>query len=417
MALLAPLTFLALFLSIWIVVPGPNLPLFALSVGAIEVSPLLAIGNLILLALALRSRAGWMRHLALAAAGIALLCSVVPLAEYVTASPHVPLPWMIAPMHASRVDEIALSAPDVIVYRPQSIGTYGVVIAIYGGAWERGSPRNDALLNRFLASRGYVVFAIDYRHAPAVRFPGQLNDVDSAFEWVGVHAKNYGGDPQRMVLLGHSSGAQLAFLLAARHPAAFRGVITYESPVDLRMGYLHVSQPDVIDIRGILTDLCGGPPQRRPACYRSASPLHNVHAGLPPILMIASKRDHVVVAGYEYKLRDALLGAGDRVEYVELPWADHDFEAVFNGLDDHVAMWYLLGFLERVDSPTRIRYRRPTACMPRYPVISTSTKPTALKTSAIAPLPLRAAIRRASMYAARASSAHRICTKITGGIG
>lgn len=351
MAVLASLSFVALFLSIWIVVPGPTLALFALSVGTIEISPLLALCNLALFAWALRSRASSMRYAALAAAGVATLCALVPLGEYLFASPHVPLTWLIMPMRAPKVRETTLSAPNAVVYQPQSAGTYGVVIAIYGGAWQRGGPRNDAAFNRFIASRGYVVFAIDYRHAPAVRFPAQLNDVDSAFKWIVLHAKTYDGDPRRIVLLGHSSGAQLAFLLADRHLAAFRAVITYASPVDLRMGYLYPSQPDVIDARRIIGDLCGGPPQSRPGCYRNASPLRNVRAGFPPILMIASKRDHVVVASYEYKLRNALSSAGDRVEFIEVPWADHAFESVFNGLNNHVAMWYVLGFLERMERP------------------------------------------------------------------
>ncbi len=348
-ALLTPLTLLALFLSIWIVVPGPNLALFVLSVGAIEVSPLLALFNLGLFVWSLRSRAGLSRSVALSSSGVALLFSLLPLGEYLVASPHVPISWLITPMRAAAVRETILSAPNAIVYQPKRAGTYGVLIAIYGGAWQRGSPRNDAPLNRFIASRGYVVFAIDYGHAPVIRFPGQLDDVDSAFKWIARHAKAYNGDPKRIVLLGHSSGAQLAFLLANRHKAAFRGVITYASPVDLRMGYLFPSQPDVIDARKIISDLCGGTPQRRPDCYRRASPLNNVHPGFPPLLMIASKRDHVVVASYEYKLRDALRNAGDRVEYVEVPWADHSFETIFNGLNNHVAMWYLLGFLERAE--------------------------------------------------------------------
>ncbi|MDQ2681590.1 MAG: alpha/beta hydrolase [Candidatus Eremiobacteraeota bacterium] len=347
--MLAALSLLALFLCVWIVIPGPTLALFALSVGAIEVSPLLALGDALILVWAACSRRGLQRNIALSASAIALSLAVVPTVAYIFASPHVPIGQLLAPMRATGIVRTALTDPNVIVFHPQRTGVYAVVIAIYGGAWQRGSPGNDAALNAFIASRGYVVFAIDYRHAPAARFPAQLDDVDAASRWVSLHARDYNGDRTRIVLLGHSSGAQLAFLLAARHPNAFRGVITYESPVDLRMGYLYPSQPDVINARRIISDLCGGPPDERPGCYRHASPLENVHSHFPPLLMIAGRRDHVVVASYEYKLRNRLRAAGDRVEYLELPWADHAFETVFNGLNNHVAMWYLLAFLEEAD--------------------------------------------------------------------
>ena len=56
-----------------------------------------------------------------------------------------------------------------------------------------------------------------------------------------------------------------------------------------------------------------------------------VRAGMPPILMIAAGRDHVVPLGFEHLLRDKLRGDGVNVTYVELPWADHAFEYVATG--------------------------------------------------------------------------------------
>jgi acetyl esterase/lipase len=52
-----------------------------------------------------------------------------------------------------------------------------VVLAIYGGAWEHGSPRNDALLNAIIRSWGYRVTALDYPHAPGSRWPAQRDAV------------------------------------------------------------------------------------------------------------------------------------------------------------------------------------------------------------------------------------------------
>jgi acetyl esterase/lipase len=165
-----------------------------------------------------------------------------------------------------------------------------------------------------------------------------------------VHAGARGlrGDPTRIVLLGHSSGAQLALIAASLREREVRAVVTYESPVDLQLGYFHPSQPDIIHIQAILRDLCGGPPESEPLCYRTASPRYAVRRGMPPVLMFAAGRDHVADLGYERVLRDTLRRAGVRVEYVELAWADHAFETVAYGFHDRIAMWYLRQFLTTV---------------------------------------------------------------------
>ncbi len=67
---------------------------------------------------------------------------------------------------------------------------------------------------------------------------------------------------------------------------------------------------------------------------------------MPPVLMIAAGRDHVVPIALEHLLRDELRDYGVNVTYVELPWADHAFEEVTTGFHDRIALWYLHRFLE-----------------------------------------------------------------------
>jgi len=126
------------------------------------------------------------------------------------------------------------------------------------------------------------------------------------------------------------------------------GISTYESPVDLELGYKHLAQPDIINLRQSMSDLCGGPPEQHLSCYRSASPRYAVHAGMPPVLMLAAGRDHVVNLQFEEVLRETLRRDGDDVTYVELPWADHSFETVVYGFHNRIAMWHIHRFLERI---------------------------------------------------------------------
>ncbi len=317
------LALLAFFLSIWIVIPGPILPLFVLTVAGTELWPVLTVLNAIVLFIALRSHSS-MRPAAIIIVLVALLCTLVPPIAYALQGPHVPLSALLMPL-SERANTIAVrsGAP--------------LVLVIYGGAWEHGSPRNDAQFNAIITSWGYRVIALNYPHAPDSRWPTQrdaiLRQIDSL-------------PSGRIAVLGHSSGAQLALIAAALRPHRINAVITYESPVDLRLAYEYPPQPDVINVRHVLLDLCGGTPEQKPACYRSGSPRFVMHPSMPPVLMIAAGRDHVAPIGFEHLLRDELRGYGVSVTFLELPWADHAFEEVATGFHDRIALWYVRRFLD-----------------------------------------------------------------------
>ena len=317
------LALLALLLSIWIVIPGPIVPLFVLTVVGTELWPVLTFFAAVVTFVAFRSR-GHLRSAAIVTALAALVCTLVPPLAYAIRGPYVPLSALLTPL-PERANSIAP--------RPGA----PVVLAIYGGAWEHGSPKNDARLNAIVASWGYRVIALHYPHAPRSHWPAQRDAVLRQIDALSTG---------RIAVLGHSSGAQLAVIAAAMRPHRISAVITYESPVDLELGYEYPPLPGIIDLRHILRDLCGGTPEEQPTCYRSGSPRYVVHAGMPPVLMIAAGRDHVVDLGFEHLLRDELRSDGVSVTYVELPWADHAFETLATGFHNRIALWYLRRFLD-----------------------------------------------------------------------
>ena len=78
--------------------------------------------------------------------------------------------------------------------RPVSTGlrpAVPVVIQIYGGAWQNGQPGDNTRFATQLAQHGYLVAAIDYRHAPQWRWPAQIDDVRAGLEWIIAHAGEY----------------------------------------------------------------------------------------------------------------------------------------------------------------------------------------------------------------------------------
>jgi acetyl esterase/lipase len=101
------------------------------------------------------------------------------------------------------------------VYAPEARGALApVVFFIYGGGWSRGERSDYQFVGRALASRGFITVIADYRLVPEVRFPDFLYDSAAAMRWVQDNIANYGGDPNRLFLAGHSAGAYNAVMLA-----------------------------------------------------------------------------------------------------------------------------------------------------------------------------------------------------------
>jgi acetyl esterase/lipase len=92
-----------------------------------------------------------------------------------------------------------------------------VIIFWHGGGWTDGNKTFYRFVGATLAQLGYVTVLPNYRVYPEVRFPAFLDDAADAVRWVEQHAAEYGGDPQRIVLMGHSAGAHMAAMLALNH--------------------------------------------------------------------------------------------------------------------------------------------------------------------------------------------------------
>src|SRR5439155_10548631 len=155
------------------------------------------------------------------------------------------------------------------------------MIVVYGGAWRGGSPVQAIDVSRYFARRGYVVVAVDYRHAPQHPFPAQIDDVRRSLVLVRDSAAAWDIDTARVAIVGRSAGGHLALLaayaprdprIAAAEPLTARAVVAYYAPFDLAEAYDDLPSPDPIDVRHVLRDLIGGSPSELPLRYREASP-------------------------------------------------------------------------------------------------------------------------------------------------
>ncbi|MEO8078508.1 MAG: alpha/beta hydrolase [Acidobacteriota bacterium] len=232
------------------------------------------------------------------------------------------------------------------VHTPVAPGTYPAIVQIYGGSWQRGQPGDNSGFSRYFAARGYIVFAIDYRHAPRWRWPAQIDDVRTALAWIRGHGAEYGADVSRIALVGRSAGAHLA-LLAAYMPGGppVSGVVSYYGPTDLAAGYREPPSPDPIDIRRVLEAFLGGTPDRAPEVYGDASPVTYATHPQPPTLLVYGGRDHIVLPRFGASLRDRLRATGTPAALLLLPWAEHAFDAVPFGPGAQLALYHTERFL------------------------------------------------------------------------
>jgi acetyl esterase/lipase len=232
------------------------------------------------------------------------------------------------------------------VYRPAAAGPHPVLIQLYGGAWQRGSPADNASFASWFASTGYVVVAVDYRHAPGATWPAQIQDVREALGWILAHSSEYEADTSRIAFLGRSAGAQLALVAAYQAGSPLvRAVVSYYGPTDLVEGWRQPPRPDPLDVRAILETYLRGTPDSVPVRYREASPVTYVTPRVPPTLLVYGGRDHVVAPRFGRALHDRLRQAGAASVLLEIPWAEHAFDVLPNGLSGQIALYYTERFL------------------------------------------------------------------------
>ena len=373
---------IGLFLSAWIVLPPPNFFLLQLAVGAPEISPVLIVINAIaLLILLVTYSTSPLKSIGLICATAGLVLSSLPLIQL----PHTvqqanmaleqivpknlvlknPLlsrlrsqPFVLLdvfrgiPTPITRpVETIQFAKPNGVplslnLYRPSQIGKYPAIVVIHGGGWQNGSPNDNAEFSQHMAVQGYSVVSIAYRLAPQHRFPAQLEDVRTAIAFIREHADELEVDVNRMALMGRSAGAHLA-MLAAYEPDAppIRALVNYYGPVNLTTGYQNPPNPDPIGSRGLLRDFLGGTPAELPELYKQASPWNYVNHAMPPSLLIYGQRDHVVQSKFGRKLHGQLQKIGNQAFFLEIPWAEHAFDAIFQGVSSQVALYYTERFL------------------------------------------------------------------------
>lgn len=252
------------------------------------------------------------KRLTLAAAAGALTAACSPLTLFATLSPKDP---------AARAARGVAYGPGprqtLDVYGPRGgAGQAPVAVFFYGGSWDSGRRQDYNWVGRALASRGFVAIVADYRLYPEVRYPAFLEDGALAVKWAVQHAREYGGDPDRIVLVGHSAGAYNAVMLgldgrylraAGVEPAKVKAVAGLAGPYDF------------LPLEGAITRRTFGEVADLPA----TQPLAHVGKTSPAAFLATGDADTVVYPRNTAALARKLREAGVPVEERHYPGVDH----------------------------------------------------------------------------------------------
>lgn len=202
------------------------------------------------------------------------------------------------------------------VYRPRGAAAGGAptVVFLYGGAWRRGQRGQYQFVGRRLAENGVLAIIPDYRKYPDTVFPGFVEDAARAVAWAREHADEYGGDPQRLFIAGHSAGAQIAGLLGAD-----AGYLRQQGvALDDIAGVIGLSGPYEFEVSGKLRPVFG-PPSRWP----QAQVIDYIDGDEPPFLLIHGADDDRVETSDSVQLAEKLRAHGVPAELLILPDAGH----------------------------------------------------------------------------------------------
>lgn len=234
------------------------------------------------------------------------------------------------------------------LYLPAARSSYPIVVFVHGGSWSRGDKDDlggayGVLAGKFV-ERGIGVATINYRLAPEFRHPEHARDVARAVAWVYRHSKEYGWDPNKLFLVGHSAGAHLAALIAV-DPSylteqklttkIIQGVVGLSGVYDLTL--------TGVTGRALYEPVFTSDPQR----LENASPALQVKVHPAPFLLFYAENDYLSADFQAKNFEKALKKAGASAVTRVAPGRNHTNIVIGLVKDGDIVQKSVLEFLTR----------------------------------------------------------------------
>jgi arylformamidase len=207
------------------------------------------------------------------------------------------------------------------VYAPAGAKNLPVVFWIHGGGWQVGDKTSVDGKPKAFVDSGYVFVSTNYRFLPKVDMETIVRDIAKSIHWVHDHIALYGGDPKRILVMGHSAGAQLAALICTddrylKAEGLTLAIIKGCVPVD---GDTY-DVPQIIETAAARRKALGQPEPKfghyekfggDPVKHRDLSAVNHVARakGIPPFLLLYVA-DHPDTSAQARRLGSVLIEAG-----------------------------------------------------------------------------------------------------------
>jgi acetyl esterase/lipase len=221
------------------------------------------------------------------------------------------------------------------LYKPVNVHNPHILVWVHGGAWRSGSKEDPPL---GLLSTGYAIASLDFRLSTEAPFPAQIYDIKAAIRFLRGNAKKYGYTADKIVIAGSSSGGHLVALTGTtnndsyyegsegnflKESSAVQGIIDFYGPTNF-LTILTQSTPHGISVRApALEILLGKPLEQVPDLAKKASPVFQIDASDPPILIIHGDQDNQVPINQSLELMAAYKKAGLSWQLEIVPGAGH----------------------------------------------------------------------------------------------
>lgn len=190
-----------------------------------------------------------------------------------------------------------------------------VLIWIHGGAWQGGNKDLYTFIGEAFTSQNLIVVIPNYRKYPNL-FPDFLNDTAKAIAWTHANIERFGGNPDNFTLMGHSSGAHIALMLALNPKyleqtqtpiSAISSVIGLSGPYD----FLPLTSPKLKEIFTPAKPLA------------LSQPIHFAHKNAPPILLATGLKDKRVDPSNSTRLAKRIEAVGGQIVLRNYPTYSH----------------------------------------------------------------------------------------------
>lgn len=205
--------------------------------------------------------------------------------------------------------------PDQTFAKSPTVDGLPVVVFIHGGSWQKGDKEGYGFVGRSLAQAGYVTAVIEYRLAPKNIYPDYVNDSVSAVSWVYQNIAQYGGNPNKLFVMGHSAGAFNA--VAAVDDARYWK--NSQVPSNAIKAVIGLAGPYSYDFRKFDSKIAF-PTNLLP---EDVMPDSHVRPDAPPHLLLIAEKDELVGIKNMLKMKRGLERANVPVETAVVPKVNH----------------------------------------------------------------------------------------------